>query len=81
MTSIKGNNSVINGLKLTPKNPNLNLVNINARAKLGHIPSVRSQDIERKRNYDINHNTCNSVINSRKLTRNNHNLDLFKINP
>ena len=28
--------------------PNLDLVNINAYAKFGQIPSIRSQDIERK---------------------------------
>ena len=35
-------------------NPNLNLVNINADAKFGQIPSICSQDIERKWNSDIN---------------------------
>ena len=35
-------------------NPNLDVVNINAYAKFGQIPSICSQDIERKRNYDIN---------------------------
>ena len=49
-TSIKGHNSVINFQKLTLNNPNLDLVNINAYAKFGQIPFIRSQDIERKRN-------------------------------
>ena len=35
-------------------NPNLDLVNINAYAKCAPIPSIYSQDIERKRNSDNN---------------------------
>ena len=35
-------------------NPNLDVLNINVYAKLGQIPSTISQDIERKRNSDIN---------------------------
>ena len=35
LTSIKGNNSVINLQKLMCNNPNLDLVNINAYAKFG----------------------------------------------
>ena len=35
-------------------NPNLDLVKVNAHAKFGLIPSIRSQDIERKRNSDDN---------------------------
>ena len=31
-------------------NPSLDVVNINAFAKFGQIPSICSQDIERKRN-------------------------------
>ena len=53
LTSIKGHNSVINLQKLTCNNPNLDLVNINAYAKVGQLPSIRSQDIEWKRNSDI----------------------------
>ena len=34
-------------------NPSVDVVNINAYAKLWQIPSIRSQDIERKRNSDI----------------------------
>ena len=33
-------------------NPNLEYVNINPYTELGKIPSICSQDIERKRNYD-----------------------------
>ena len=45
LTSIKGHNSVINFWKLMCNNPNLDVVNINAYAKLGQLPSIRSQDI------------------------------------
>ena len=55
LTSIKGRNSVKIG-KLMRNNPNLDLVNINAYAKFGQIPSNQSQVIERERNSDINHN-------------------------
>ena len=48
LTSIKGHNSVINLRKLTLNNPNIDLVNINAYAKFGQIPSICSQDIEQK---------------------------------
>ena len=34
-------------------NPNLDLVSINAYAKFGQIPSICSQNIERKQNSDI----------------------------
>ena len=40
--SIKGRNSVANLLY----NPNLDLVNDNVYTKIGHILSIRSQDIE-----------------------------------
>ena len=33
-------------------NPHVDLVNINAYIKFGEILSIRSQDIERKQNYD-----------------------------
>ena len=49
-----GHNSVINFLKLTCNNTNVDVVNINVYAKLGQIPSIRSQDIEQKQNSDIN---------------------------
>ena len=51
LISIKGRNSVINLQTLTHKNPNLGLVNINAYAKLGQIPSICYQGIERKRKF------------------------------
>ena len=52
MTSIKGHNSVRNLRILTRNNANLDLVNINVYSKFGQIPSIRSKDIERKRNSD-----------------------------
>ena len=39
---------------MTRDNPNLVLVKVNAYAKFDNIPSIRSQDNERKRNSDIN---------------------------
>ena len=50
----KGHNSVIILRKLTLNNRNLDLANINAYAKYRQIPSIHAQDIERKRNSDIN---------------------------
>ena len=50
---VNTNAYVINIRKLTRNNPNLDLVNINAYAKFGPIPSIRSQDMEQKRNSDI----------------------------
>ena len=35
-------------------NPNLNLVNIAVYTKSGEVMSIGSQDVERKRNSDIN---------------------------
>ena len=54
LTSIKGHNSVANLQKMTLYNPNLDLVNANVYTNFGKILSIRSQDIERKRNSDIN---------------------------
>ena len=44
----------MNWQKLLHNNPSLDYVNINAYAKFGQNPSIRSQDIERKQNSDIN---------------------------
>ena len=52
---------VINLRKLTHINPNLDLVNINAYAKCGQIPSICSQDIERKQNSDKNHGSSRAI--------------------
>ena len=54
LTSIKGCNSVTNLRNLTLYNPNLDIINVNVYTKFGIILSLGSQDIERKRNSDIN---------------------------
>ena len=54
LTSIKGHNSVKILQKMTGNNPKLDLVNVDVLTKFGKILSIRSQDIERKRNSDIN---------------------------
>ena len=40
--------------KTTGNNPKLGLVSVDVYAKFGQILSIRSQDIERKRNSDVN---------------------------
>ena len=54
LLSIKGHNSVKILRKMTGNNPKLDLVNVDVHTKFGQILSIRSQDIERKRNSDIN---------------------------
>ena len=54
LTSIKGRNSVANLRNLTIYNPNLDTINVNVYTKFGEILSIGSQDIERKRNFEIN---------------------------
>ena len=54
LTSIKGRNSVKFLRKMTGNNPKLDLVNDDVHTKFGRILSIRSQDIERKRNSDVN---------------------------
>ena len=54
LTSIKGHNSVKILRKMTGNNPKLDPVNVDVHTKFGRILSMRSQDIERKRNSDIN---------------------------
>ena len=54
LTSIKGHNSVKILQKMTGNNPKLDLVNVDVHTKFGQILSIRSKDIERKRNSDIN---------------------------
>ena len=39
---------------MTGNNPKLDLVNVDVHTKFGQILSIRSQDIERKRNSDVN---------------------------
>ena len=54
MTSIKGHNSVKILRKMMGNNPKLDVVNVDVHAKFGQILSICSQDIERKRNSDVN---------------------------
>ena len=54
LTSIKGRNSVKILRKMTGNNPKLDLVNDDVHTKFGWILSILSQDIERKRNSDVN---------------------------
>ena len=54
LKSIKGRNSVKILEKMTGNNPKLDLVNVDVHTKFSRILSIRSQDIERKRNSDIN---------------------------
>ena len=71
LTSIKGRNSVKILRKMTGNNPKLDLVNDDVHTKFGRILSIRSQDIERKRNSDVNLGPSkgnNSYANLGKLT-------------
>ena len=54
LTSIKGSNSVKILQKMKGNNPKLDLVNVEVHTKFGQILSIGSQDIERKRNSDVN---------------------------
>ena len=54
LTSIKGRNSVKILRKMTGNNPKLDLDNVDVHTKFSPILSIRSQDIERKRNSDVN---------------------------
>ena len=54
LTSIKGRNSVKILPKITCNNPKLDLVNVDVHTKFGRILSMHSQEIERKRNSDVN---------------------------
>ena len=60
---------------MTGNNPKLDLVNDDVHTKFGRILSICSQDIERKRNSDVNQGR-NSVKILRKMTGNNPKLDL-----
>ena len=71
LTSIKGRNSIKILQTMTGNNPKLDLVNVDVHTKFGLILSIRSQDIERKRNSDINIGSSkgnNSSANLRKTT-------------
>ena len=52
--SIKGHNSDKIMQKMTGNNLKLDLVADDVHTKFGQILSIRSQDIERKRNSDVN---------------------------
>ena len=70
LTSIKGRNSVKILGKMTGNNPKLDLVNVDVHTN-GRILSIRSQDIEQKRNSDVNIGPSkgnNSYANLGKLT-------------
>ena len=54
LTSIKGRNSVKILRKMMGKNPKLDLVYVDVHTKFGQILSICSQDIERKKNSDVN---------------------------
>ena len=54
LMSIKGSNSVKILRKKIGNNPKLDLVNDDVHTKFGRILSIRSQDMERKRNSDVN---------------------------
>ena len=54
LTSIMGRNSVKILGKMMGNNPKLDLVNVDVHTKSGRILSNRSEDIERKRNSDVN---------------------------
>ena len=56
---------------MTGNNPKLDLVNVDVHTKFGQILSIRSQDIERKRNSDVNQGPSkgnNSSANLGKMT-------------
>ena len=55
LTSIKGRNSVKILRNMTGNNPKLDLVNVDVYTKFGQILSIRSQEIERKLNSNVNH--------------------------
>ena len=54
LMSIKGRNSVKIWRKMTGNNPKLDLVNVDVHTKFGQNLSIRSKDIKRKRNSDVN---------------------------
>ena len=54
LTSIKGHNSIKILRKMTGDYPKLDHVNVDVHTKFGQILSIGSQDIERKRNSDVN---------------------------
>ena len=51
---IKGHNTGTNVQKIISNNLKVDLVKMNAYIKFGEIPSIGSQDIDRKRNLGVN---------------------------
>ena len=64
---------------MTHNNPNLKSGQHNAYAQLGQIPSICSQNIERKRNLKITMDR-NCVVYLQILTHNDPNADLVNVN-
>ena len=54
LTSIQGRNSCQLLRKMMGNNPKVDVVNVDVHTKFGQILSIRSQDIERKQNSDVN---------------------------
>ena len=54
LTSIKGHNSIKILRKIMGNNPKLDHVNVDVHTKFGQFLFIRSQDIKRKRNSDVN---------------------------
>ena len=77
-TSIKGKDSVKTLRKMMGNNPKLDLVNVDVHTNFGNILSMRSQDIERIRNYDVNQEPLLSKF-LRKMRGNNPKLDLVNV--
>ena len=53
--SIKASNSVKILQKMMGDNPKLDHANVDVHTKFGQILSIRSRDIERKQNSDVDH--------------------------
>ena len=54
LTSIKGRNSIKILRKMTGNDPKLDHVNVVVHIKFGQFLSITTQDIEQKRNSDVN---------------------------
>ena len=80
LTSIKGRNSVANLRKTKIYNTNLDLVTDNVYTNFGLILSIRSQDIEQKKQILTSIKGRNSVANLRKTTIYNTKVDLVDDN-
>ena len=80
LTSIKGRNSVANLRKTKIYNTNLDLVTDNVYTNFGLILSIRSQDIEQKKQFFTSIKGRNSVANLRKTILYNTKVDLVNDN-